>query len=71
MKVTGTERQSPVWRTSSHSQAGSGDCVEVAGSCLGGVLVRDSKNPRGPVLELDVRGWSALVRVLKGDAHDL
>jgi hypothetical protein len=69
VKVTGTEPQSPVWRKSSHSQAGSGDCVEVADCGPGGILVRDSKDPHGPVVKLDVRGWSALVRALKGDAH--
>jgi len=47
------------WRKSSYS-VGNGGCVEVA-SASGGVLVRDSKNPGGPVLGVDNREWLAFL----------
>jgi uncharacterized protein DUF397 len=43
------------WRKSSFSDQGNG-CVEIAHT-LG--AVRDSKNPDGPVLSVDVRGLVA------------
>lgn len=50
------------WRKSSFSDTGNG-CVEVA--CTLGA-VRDSKNPEGPHLTLDVR---ALVGAVKAERH--
>lgn len=47
-----------VWRKSSYS-AGTG-CVEVA-VMPAAVLVRDSKQPRGPVLALPEIGWRGLL----------
>lgn len=37
------------WRKSTHSASNGGDCVELAG-VPGVVVVRDSKDPDGPVL---------------------
>jgi hypothetical protein len=48
----------PVWRKSSRS--GSSNCVEVAIDD-GGVGVRDSKSPDGPVLRFTHSEWSAFV----------
>jgi hypothetical protein len=48
------------WRKSSYSGGGSEDtanCVELAASA-----VRDSKNPAGPVLNLDVTALVAAVK---------
>jgi hypothetical protein len=57
----------PVWRRSSYSGATGENCVEVAG--VGPtVLVRDSKDPNGPVLTLDGPRWRSLVASLKGYA---
>jgi hypothetical protein len=48
------------WRTSSRSSNGEA-CVQLAlGS--GGVLVRDSKNPAGPVLRADLAALLAEVK---------
>lgn len=50
----------PAWRKSSYSQASDNDCVEI---CVDGtaVLIRDSKNPTGPVLRVSAGAWSAFV----------
>ncbi|BCJ33798.1 hypothetical protein Athai_13010 [Actinocatenispora thailandica] len=39
-----------MWRKSSRSGGNGGNCVEVAGNLADIVAVRDSKDPRGPVL---------------------
>jgi len=51
-----------VWRKSSFSEAGS--CVEVAWMAES-VLLRDSKNPAGPVLSFSLNEWHAFLAVLK------
>ncbi|MFF5171298.1 DUF397 domain-containing protein [Micromonospora sp. NPDC000089] len=47
------------WRRSSHS-GDEGACVELA-ALPGGVAVRDSKDPAGPVLLFRPGSWSAFV----------
>ncbi|MGW0605103.1 DUF397 domain-containing protein [Streptomyces sp. NPDC002644] len=47
-----------VWRRSSYSGSGGGDCVEVAEDA-GAVRVRDSKRPDGPVLAFPRARWAA------------
>jgi Domain of unknown function (DUF397) len=59
-----------VWRKSSHSGDNGGDCVEVARN-LHGVAVRDSKNPRGPVLTVEPAGWRDFIAEVKAGRHDL
>ncbi|MFJ9443196.1 DUF397 domain-containing protein [Kitasatospora sp. NPDC101235] len=49
------------WRKSSYSGAEGGDCVEVALTDVA-VHVRDSKDPAGPVLRIELAGWAAFVR---------
>ena len=46
----------PTWRKSSHSGT-EANCVELAASA-----VRDSKNPDGPVLSIDVTALVAAVK---------
>lgn len=51
------------WRKSTHSNNG-GDCVEVAVNLATAddvVLVRDSKNPTGPVLRFTRAEWTAFL----------
>lgn len=45
-----------VWRKSSRSNGGGGNCVEVA-FVPGTTALRDSKNPTGSVLLLPPAGW--------------
>ncbi|MBN1174904.1 MAG: DUF397 domain-containing protein [Micromonosporaceae bacterium] len=52
-----------IWRKSTRSGNG-GNCVEVATNLVdtvGAVLVRDSKNPNGPVLSFTRGEWAAFV----------
>lgn len=66
--VSATEavRGQLVWRASTHS--GSGDCLEVA---ITGddhrdvILVRDSKDMRGPRLSFSRRNWLAFVAFVR------
>ncbi|WP_347813221.1 DUF397 domain-containing protein [Actinomadura sp. GC306] len=58
------------WRTSSHSQGGGTECVEVAGMA-GRCAVRDSKDPAGPVLALTRDEWGSLLNAIKTGVHDL
>jgi hypothetical protein len=46
------------WRTSSYSGGNGGECVQVAAKpSAGRILVRDSKDPAGPVLALKPTEW--------------
>lgn len=54
-----------LYKKSSFSEGG--NCVEVA-RVAGGVVVRDSKNPAGPVLWFSAMEWTAfLYGVLAGE----
>lgn len=57
------------WRTSSYSQDG-GACVEAAFLPDGGVALRHSKDPAGPVLRYTRPEWQAFVRGVKGGEFD-
>jgi hypothetical protein len=54
-----------VWRKSSAS-ADSGNCVEVAAWCSS-VLVRDSRNRAGGVLEVTGDQWRAFLEQVRGE----
>jgi hypothetical protein len=60
-----------VWRKSSHSGNGGADCVEVARDLPRTVAVRDSKDPRGPVLTIETVGWRVFIADVKAGRHDL
>ncbi len=53
--MTTHEPDGIVWRTSSYTANGSA-CVEVAPAPTG-VLVRDSKDPEGPILAVPIAAW--------------
>lgn len=52
-----------VWRKSSRSNGGGGQCVEVA-FAREGTALRDSKNPAGGVLVVPSAGWRMFRRSL-------
>jgi hypothetical protein len=45
------------WRKSSYSGSNGGNCIEVATTTVNTVAVRDSKDPRGPVLAFGPQDW--------------
>ncbi|MFC6878261.1 MULTISPECIES: DUF397 domain-containing protein [Actinomadura] len=57
------------WRKPRQSSS-EGNCVEVA-DLGGGVAVRDSKNPDGPMLTITPGGWRTLADRVKRGAYDL
>ncbi len=59
------EFNSATWIKSSYSGDNGGNCIEVAPGFPGVVPVRDSKEPRGPVLVIPAHGWSAFVAAVK------
>jgi hypothetical protein len=53
-----------VWRKSSYSGNGGSECVEVADNLVaehGIILVRDSKDPAGPILTFARGEWTAFL----------
>lgn len=51
-----------VWKKSTHSGPWDDNCVEVAGGAdLEEILVRDSKDPDGPVLHFTRGEWEAFL----------
>ena len=54
------------WRTSSYSGGNGGECVQVAATpSAERVLVRDSKDPDGPVLALTLADWRRLTDLVE------
>ncbi|MBF9133002.1 DUF397 domain-containing protein [Plantactinospora sp. S1510] len=51
----------PNWRKATRSNTNGGNCVEVADNLSGRVLVRDSKDQRGPALAFGPNAWRAFV----------
>ncbi|WP_424536488.1 DUF397 domain-containing protein [Sphaerisporangium viridialbum] len=57
------------WRKSSYSSGNGGNCVEVA-PLPGGIAVRDSKNPAGPILRFPSTEWNSFLSTLKNGSLD-
>jgi hypothetical protein len=54
------------WRKSTYSGSSGGECVE-AGTAVGMILVRDTKNNGdGPVLRVSATDWKRLTAAIKG-----
>jgi hypothetical protein len=62
MDITGA-----AWRKSSYSGGASGNCVEVAAADRT-VAVRDSRDPKGPVLVFRPNDWQRFAAQVKTDA---
>ena len=58
------DKVDPRWRKSSYSGNGGSDCVEVGGRG-GRVVVRDTKNRTGPVLEVTPGAWRRFANQVK------
>jgi Domain of unknown function (DUF397) len=52
------------WRKSSYSGSNGGNCIEIT-TGPGTVAIRDSKDPRGPVLTLTGRDWQRFTDQVK------
>ena len=52
-----------IWRKSSYSGNGGGECVEVAAFDL--VLVRDSRDRSGPVLAFTASAWAVFTAAVR------
>jgi hypothetical protein len=59
------------WRKSGYSGGNGGTCVEVARDLPHIVAVRDSKDPRGPVLAVAPAGWRDFIADVKAAQHRL
>ncbi|MEV5559188.1 DUF397 domain-containing protein [Nonomuraea wenchangensis] len=63
--LTATDLAEAVWKKSSLSGNGGGNCVEVATNLPGLIAVRDSKNPSGPALRFTPAEWDAFLGGVK------
>jgi Domain of unknown function (DUF397) len=63
------ETDVPNWIKSSLSY-GNGNCVEVAGLSSDVIMVRDSKNAKGPVLGFTPGEWDAFVGGVRNGEFD-
>ncbi|MFI1961844.1 DUF397 domain-containing protein [Streptomyces althioticus] len=60
MSVGQPAARKPKWFKSSYSGGNATECLEAA-YAPGGVLIRDSKRPSGPRLELSRHAWAQFV----------
>ncbi|MEU1722692.1 DUF397 domain-containing protein [Nonomuraea sp. NPDC005692] len=69
--LTATQLTGAVWRKSSRSGNGGGNCVEVATNLAGIIAVRDSKNPTGSALVFTPAEWKAFLGGVRLGEFDL
>ncbi|MBL3668633.1 DUF397 domain-containing protein [Streptomyces sp. M2CJ-2] len=65
MRSTRPDLTAAVWRKSTYSDGGGGDCLELADNIPGTVPVRDSKNPTGTTLLIGTSAWAAFVEGIR------
>lgn len=65
------DRTTAQWFTSARSNGGGGNCVETSRLDDGGMAVRDSKDPEGPILLFTPGEWEAFVGGAKDGEFDL
>ena len=58
------------WRKSSFSSGSGGNCVEIAELPDGGIAVRHSKHPDGPLIAYTVAEWDAFLEGVKAGEFD-
>jgi hypothetical protein len=59
------EPETPVWMKS--SRCDSGECIEVA-AVDGGIMIRDSQHPSGPILRVSRADWDAFTEgIINGE----
>jgi hypothetical protein len=58
-------RSTTVWRTSSYSDGGANNCLEVADGHPGIVPVRDSKQSDGPILVFQPGSWASFLTYVR------
>ncbi|MGW1024081.1 DUF397 domain-containing protein [Streptomyces sp. NPDC002577] len=58
-------QQGPDWFTSSYSGGSGNECVQCAHTGTG-MLVRDSKLPDGPRIEISAEAWTQFLAVAHG-----
>lgn len=59
------------WRKSSRSSTATDNCVEVGVTQTEKVLIRDSKDRRGPVLSVEGESWDAFLDGVRAGRLDL
>ncbi len=57
-----------IWVKSTYSGSEGGSCVELAAVPDGGIAVRDSKNPTGPVLRFTTEEWASFMDRIRADS---
>ena len=71
MYINGSDLSKALWRKSARS-VNNGACVELAPAPMGGIAIRDSKDPYGPALLYSLTEWHAFLEgAKKGEFDDL
>lgn len=64
------DRHAAVWRSSQRSGGSGGNSVETSRLADGGMAVRDSRNPDGPILFFTPAEWTAFIEGAKDGEFD-
>lgn len=60
-----TDRNYLTWVKSSYSGSQGGNCVEAAADGQGAILIRDTQDREGPVLQVTAGAWRRFAAALK------